>query len=133
MAGLGQLALVAGSLAIPRLLHWKEELSRVQAPLIRQIFWVYSAYIWAINLGFGLLSTFAPHWLLEKTPLAGTVAGFIALYWTSRVLIQVFYFDRSGVPKTSFFVLAELALSTLFLFLSLTYGAVAYFNLFVNS
>lgn len=132
ISGLGQLALVVGSLAIPRLLHWKEELSQIPTLLIRQIFWVYSAYIWAINLSFGLLSTFAPTWLLERTPLAGSVSGFIALYWTSRFLIQIFYFDRSSVPRKSFYILAELTLSLLFVFLSIAYGTVAYFNLFMK-
>lgn len=128
IAGLGQLALVVGSLAIPRLLHWKEELSRIPTLLIRQIFWVYSAYIWSTNLSFGLLSVLAPDWLLNKSPLAAAVAGFIALYWSSRFLIQIFYFDRSSVPRKLFFILAELALSVLFIFLSLAYGTVAYFN-----
>lgn len=128
LAGLGQLALVLGSLAIPRLLHWKEELSHIPTPLIRQVFWVYSAYIWSTNLCFGLLSVFAPEWLLNKTPLAGAVAGFIAFYWTSRLLIQIFYFDRSRVPKKVIFLMGELALTTLFIFLSLVYGAAVYFN-----
>jgi hypothetical protein len=128
IAGLGQLALIVGSLAIPRLLHWKEELSRVSTPLIRQIFWVYSVYIWATNLSFGLLSAFAPDWLLAKTPLAGAVAGFIALYWISRFLIQIFYFDRSDVPQKPFFKLAEAALTGLFIFLSIVYSLTMYFN-----
>ena len=44
LAGVGQLVLAAGSLAIPRVLRWSDDLSRVR-PLIRQIFWTYAGYI----------------------------------------------------------------------------------------
>ena len=61
-AGLGQLALVAGSLAIPRVLHWREETAKLN-PLTHHVFWTYAAYIWTTNLSFGLLSVSAPSWL----------------------------------------------------------------------
>ena len=79
-AGVGQLALVVASLAIPRVLRWPEDLARLR-PLTRQVFWTYAGYIWATNLAFGLVSAFAPGWLLDRTPLAGAVCGFIATYW----------------------------------------------------
>ena len=83
-AGVGQLVLVAASLAIPRVLRWSEDLARLR-PLTRQVFWTYAGYIWATNLAFGLVSTFAPGWLLDRTPLAGAVCGFIATYWGARL------------------------------------------------
>ena len=48
-AGLTLVGLVVGSLAIPRVLNWRAELSKVQ-PLIKQMFWTYAAYILVINL-----------------------------------------------------------------------------------
>ena len=42
-AGVGQLALVAASLAIPRALRWPEDLARLR-PLTRQVFWTYAGY-----------------------------------------------------------------------------------------
>jgi len=44
MAGIGQLLLAAASLAIPRVLGWKEELARLR-PLTRQVF-LYVLYWW---------------------------------------------------------------------------------------
>jgi len=129
IGGLGQLALILGSVAIPRVMRWKEELSALPSPLFRQMFWVYSIYIWATNLCFGLLSTLAPAWLLQKTPFAAAVSGFIALYWISRFFIQIFYFDRSVVKTSFLFQWAEWALMGLFLFLAFTYSAATYFNL----
>src|ERR1700736_1222662 len=94
VAGIGQLTLVLASLAIPRVLRWREQTAALR-PLLRQVFWTYAAYIWATNLCFGLLSALAPHWLLDRSPLAGAVTGFITAYWGGRLVIQFTYFDRS--------------------------------------
>ena len=52
LAGLTQIAIAASSLAIPRLLHWREETAGL-VPLTRQVFWTYAGYIFATNLAFG--------------------------------------------------------------------------------
>ena len=82
LAGLAQIALVTGSLAIPRILNWRTELAKVQ-PLIKQMFWTYAAYIVVINLCFGLLSVFATGELSNGSGLAIMVDAFIAVYWIS--------------------------------------------------
>jgi hypothetical protein len=123
-AGVGQLALAAASLAIPRVLRWSDDLARLR-PLTRQVFWTYAAYIWVTNLAFGLVSACAPGWLLDRSPLAGAVCAYIAAYWGARLVIQFAYFDRTDAPRGAPFVLAEAALVGLFLFLTLVYGALA--------
>lgn len=123
-AGVGQLILVSASLAIPRVLHWAEDLAKLR-PLTRQVFWTYSGYIWATNLSFGLISTFAPGWLLDGTPLAGAVCGYIATYWGARVAIQFVYFDRSDAPKGPLVAVGEALLVGLFVGLTLVYGGLA--------
>ncbi len=126
-AGLGQLALIAASLAIPFVLRWRDETAKLR-PLTRQVFWTYSAYIWATNLSFGLVSL-RPGWLLDGSPLASCVTGFITAYWVGRILIQFFYFDRSDAPPGLHVRLAEVALVALFFYLSLVYAAALLFNL----
>jgi hypothetical protein len=123
-AGAAQLILVVASLAIPRLLDWKSDLATLR-PLTRQVFWTYAAYIWVTNLSFGLISTMAPELLLDRSPLARLVCGFIAVYWAARVVIQFAYFDRAGAPKGRFFVLGETALVTFFVGLAIVYGGLA--------
>lgn len=127
LAGLGQLALIVASLAIPRVLRWREDTAKLR-PLTRQVFWTYALYIWSINLGFGLVSL-RPDWLLDHSPLACCATGLIAAYWAGRILIQFFYFDRSDAPPGWHVKLAEAALALLFFFLALTYGAALVFNL----
>src|SRR5258708_39109200 len=86
LAGVGQIALVIGSIAIPKMLKWRQELSKVQ-PLIKQMFWTYAAYILVINLCFGLVSIFDFRELTNGSRLALLSTGFIAVYWISRILI----------------------------------------------
>ena len=127
IAGLAQVVLVLGSLAIPKILNWRPELAKVQ-PLIKQMFWTYAAYILVINLCFGLLSIFDSLDLINGSKLAMLITGFIAVYWISRVLIQFFYFDRANFPAGKWNKLAEVLLVSLFVFLSVVYGRAFYIN-----
>jgi hypothetical protein len=127
-AGLGQIALVAASLSIPRLLHWKEQVALLR-PLTRQVFTTYAYYIVGTNLSFALISVLAPGWLLEGSGLGACVTGFIALYWGTRLVVQFFYYDRRDAPAGAIFRVAEAALVLLFLFLTSTYGLALAHNL----
>ncbi len=123
LAGLGQIALAAGSLAVPYVLKWSKDMAKVR-PLTRQIFQTYAVYIWSTNLCMGLLSFFHPEWLLTTEPLARVVAGYITLYWGARLLIQFFYYDRSSRPLGAVWVLAEGSLVGLFTYLTVVYGII---------
>jgi hypothetical protein len=127
LAGLAQIALALGSLAVPKVLNWQGQLTKVE-PLIRQMFWVYAAYIFVINLCFGFLSIFAFRDITNASTLSIAVTGFIAVYWLSRVLIQFLYFDRSNFPTGKYHKLAEVVLVTVFVFLSITYSWAFYLN-----
>jgi len=72
-----------------------------------------------------VLSTLAPERLLDGSPLARMVAGFIALYWGGRVLVQFFWFDRSDAPPGVHVRLAEVAMVALFVALTGLYGWLA--------
>ena len=124
LAGASQLALALASLAIPRVLRWREETAKLR-PLTRQVFWTYAGYIFSFHVAFGLLSALAPDRLLDGTPLARTVAGFIAVYWGVRFGLQLFCFDRSERPPGAFGKLAEAALTALFVGLTIVYTLVA--------
>ncbi|MBK8207647.1 MAG: hypothetical protein IPK87_12800 [Planctomycetes bacterium] len=105
-AGAGHFAVVAASTGAPKVLRWKEELARLR-PLNRQIFSTYAGYILTINLLFGLISIAAPQWLIDRTPLAACICGFIALYWGARLLLQFVYYDNSAAPPGFQYKLAE--------------------------
>jgi NADH dehydrogenase len=70
-----------------------------------------------------------PGWLLDGTGLAASVSGFIALYWSARLVLQFTYLDRSDAPQGRWFLAAEAALVSLFVFLSVTYTGALVANL----
>jgi hypothetical protein len=124
LAGAGQLALAAGSLAIPRVLGWRAETAKLR-PLTRQVFWTYAAYILGSHVAFGLLSTLSPGALLDGSVLARAVSGFIAAWWGARLALQFACFDRGARPPGRIYGVAEAALVALFLANTLVYGAIA--------
>lgn len=126
-AGCGQLVLAAAAPAIPVVLDLKTELRQVR-PLTRELFWTYVGYIWIFIISFGLLSTTAAHHILDNSPLATAVCGFIALFWTARLVIQFVWFHAAS-PAGLKFRVAEVALTTLFFYLSSTYIAAFAWNL----
>ncbi len=130
LAGIAQVMLAIGSLAIPHLLNWRAELLNT-SKLIRQMFWTYAAYILVINICFGVLSVFCNHELADGSLLAALVNGFIAVYWISRVAIQFLYFDRTAFPSGKFYPAGEVLLVLVFILLSGVYTYAFIYNAFV--
>src|SRR5262245_6744830 len=98
IAGVGQLALAAASLAIPFVLRWREQTSLLQ-PLLRRVFWVYAAYLLGLHVAFGLLSSLGTAWLLDGSPLARAVTGFLTVYWGTRLGLQFVLFQTPDAPR----------------------------------
>lgn len=122
LAGIGQIALALSSLAIPRLLKWDDELARLR-PLTRSVFRTYSAYIFAVNLWFGMMSVAAADALVQRELLPLWITGFITIYWGVRLLGQFAWYDRSIAGDRLIFRVGEIAYVTLFAYLTLAYGA----------
>jgi len=127
LAGATQLAIAASSVFIPRLLGWREETLRLR-PLTRHVFWTYAGYTLVTNAAFGTLAVLAPRALLDGTVLALAVSGFIAAYWSMRVILQLTVYDRSVAATRPLFRVAEALLMTGFIFVALTYAAAALSN-----
>ena len=128
VAGVGQLVLIVASLAIPRVLRWREDTAKLR-PLTRQVFWAYAAYIWGAHIAFGLLSALAPRLLVDGSSLAGLACAFIALWWGARLALQFLAFDRGARPPGAVFVAAEVALVSGFAAFAGIYAIAAWRNL----
>jgi hypothetical protein len=124
LAGLGQIGLAAVSLAIPRILRWREGLAGLR-PIHRQLFWTYAAYVFGTNVAMGALSALAPRLLTGGTPLARAVALFIAAYWGVRLGIQLLWLDRTDLPRAAWARAAEVILVVLFASWTTIYAAAA--------
>jgi hypothetical protein len=85
-------AILIASALTPTALDWKTALAPLP-PLLRQMFWVYGAFIVLVILGFGLLTArFAPA-IAAGDPLGRSLAAFIAVFWAARLGVQWFVFD----------------------------------------
>lgn len=122
--GVGHICLALGSLAIPKMLNWRQTLKAVPK-LIEQIFWTYAGYILSINVFFGIISILFPDELLSGSGLGNSLLTLITLYWLSRLVIQFVYFDRTSVPATGLYKFGEFALVALFVMFTVIYGYAA--------
>src|SRR6185436_10332771 len=83
--------LLASALA-PFALKWGINLA-LMPRLMRQMFWVYGAFIVLVIVGFGTLILTHPHEIAAGQPLARALSGFIATFWLARLGVQFFVFD----------------------------------------
>jgi hypothetical protein len=124
LAGAGQLALAAASLAVPRVLGWRTEL-RAVGPLTRQVFWTYAAYVGGSHVAFGAVSALRPEWLLAPSPLARATCAFVAAWWGARALVAALGRERDALPAGAGVRWAHRALCAAFVLLTAAYAGAA--------
>lgn len=123
LAGFLQIALAGLHLFFPRRFNWKEELSRLSL-LNRQIFYVHTFFVCLVLVLIGALSLFAPHDLLQPTPLSRMVLGGFAGFWGLRLLFQWLVYDSSLWRGNRFHTLAHWAFTGLWVYLTAVYAGV---------
>ena len=121
IAGLLQVAISIANFFLPKRLGYRENLEKV-APIIRQVFFVHSAYIVGVLLLFAAVTLGFATELSSGRGLGRFLAGSMAMFWLCRVPLHLFYFDR-GVRRR--FRAGDLAFLGSSLFLIAAYGAAA--------
>lgn len=127
VAGVLHFGLLTASFSVPRVLHWDEELKKLD-PFSRQIVLVHGAFIVLTVVAFGSISLVTADALLAGSVLGLALAGFIAVFWLTRLLIQVFYYDAQPHLTTPFRRVGFRALTVLFAYFSVVYFAAAWVN-----
>lgn len=119
LAGVILLCITAANFFAPKKMRWTENLEKTET-VFRQVFVIHCVFLLACVAAMALLCLFAPQMLLEDG-LGRMLAGFIALFWSARVLVQVFYYEPSIKRQFPFFnVLFTMA----FIYLALIFSAV---------
>ena len=77
------------------------------------------------TISFGLVSIRHADLLVEGTPLARAIAGFVAAWWGARVLVQFIGFSKHA-PNGLRFRVAEGALTALFVAFAVVYSVAAF-------
>jgi len=120
LAGAGHFAILAASFQVPARLRWKQDLAQLM-PFNRKLLWVQSGFTVLTIVAFGTLTLVLHKELLRGDRAAMALAGFIASYWTARILVDALYFTHEDWPKGRQFVLGHVLLTSLFASLAASY------------
>jgi len=115
VSGILHFGTLLASAAVPQVLDWKAELRKLDR-LTRQLVWVHGLFIVLTIIGFGFLTLLFPAELASGTALARGVCGFIAFFWSARLVIQFFVFDARPYLKSAFLKLGYHGLTLVFIY-----------------
>lgn len=124
LGGLGHFAILLASAQVPRVLDWKHELAPLH-PFVRQLFWVYGAFIVLTIAGFGVLTLMNVDALAAGSQLARGTAALVAVFWAVRLAVQCFVFDARPYLTNAWRRLGYHTLTAAFVFFTLLYGYLA--------
>jgi hypothetical protein len=128
IGGWSLVILCIGSFWIPKTLEWKKKLSAL-TPLMRELWWTYSLYVWGSHVFFSVLALGFGDWLMGRTAPAAAMVTFQLLWWSVRLWLQFFGFDLSEVKATPVNRAAKHLLTLLFLGLVTLYAALLCWNM----
>jgi hypothetical protein len=124
--GAGHFVLLCASFQVPFRLRWKDDLAKLM-PFNRKILWVQSSFTVLTIIAFGTLTLFLHQELLRGDRAALGLALYAGVLWTTRVLVDAFYFSHRDWPQGKQFVIGHVLLTSLFCVLAASYlGLVAW-------
>jgi len=94
LAGVLHLVVASANLVAFGKFRYLEHLRAVPL-VVRQVFLVQNGYLVFIQVGFALLCFGFADELVSGRPLSVALTGFLAVFWGSRVLFQLVYYDRA--------------------------------------
>jgi hypothetical protein len=127
LGGGSLVALCIASFWIPKVLGWREKVA-VLTPLMRELWWTYSIYIWSSHVFFAVLALGFSDWLLSRTGSAAAMSTFMLLWWSVRLWLQFFGYDLSEVEGSKANRLAKHLLTLLFVSLVVLFGSLVAWN-----
>ena len=124
VAGVLHLGLMCGGLLMPKVVRLRWHLATLP-PFIRQLFWVYYAFIALCLVAFSVLSTVFAGALSDGSALARALCVFLAAFWTLRFLVATFVFDMEPYLTNGFRRVGYGALNAVFVYLPIVYTLAA--------
>ena len=118
-----QWSILLASACVPAALDWRGELAKLP-PLLRQMFWVYGAYVVGAIVALGGASVFFAE-EVARTRLGTAVAAATLAFWGVRFLVGVFWFDAKPFLTSRWFEAGYALLTVGFVTLTALYGFVA--------
>lgn len=92
-AGVILLCIASANFFAPKKMRWSKNLGHVE-PVFRQVFIIHCAFLVGCVVAMALACIILPQLLLSGQ-LGRVLLGFMAVFWTARVYVQFFYYERS--------------------------------------
>jgi hypothetical protein len=124
IAGLLHFCILTASALTPRCLNWRQQLAPLH-PFLRSMFWVYGGFIVLCIVSFGTLTLIHLHEMSAGLPLARSLCAFIAVFWLTRLLVQLFVFDARPFLTHWLLKVGYHGLTAVFFYLTFVYAAAA--------
>lgn len=128
MAGFGHFMILIASFQVPFRLDWARDLAKLQ-PFNRKLLWAQGSFTVLTIIAFGTATLALHHEMLAGDRAALFIAGFIALYWIARILVDAFYFSHRDWPVGRYYQIGHFLLTSLFCCLATTYISLLAWNL----
>ncbi len=125
IAGLLHLGLIGAGLMMPRATGLKRHVATLP-PFVRQLFWVYYAFIGLCLVSFGVLTFTFADVLAEGTALTRALCAFFGLFWLLRLIVATFVFDVSPYITNNLWRMGYHATNVVFAYLPVIYFWVAW-------
>jgi hypothetical protein len=124
LAGVCHFGILLASALTPRVLDWRGELARV-SPLSRHVVWTHGVFIVLTIIDFGVITVTNAAALAAGSTLARWFCGYVAVFWLSRLVVQLFIFDARPFLKTAFLKLGYHGLTVVFTYMGVVYACAA--------
>src|SRR5919107_2835371 len=121
LGGVCHFGILLASALTPRVLDWRGELARI-SPLSRHVVWTHGVFIVLTIVAFGLITVANAPALAAGTALARWFCGFVAVFWLSRLVVQLFLFDARPYLKTPLLTVGYHVLTVVFAYLGAGYA-----------
>lgn len=132
LVGAAHFLILFASFQVPYRLRWKEDLEQLM-PFNKKLLWVQGGFTVLTILAFGILTLALHSELLRGDRAALSLACFIGIYWTARIVVDALYFSHADWPKGTVFVVGHVLLTLLFLFLAISYLALFVWHAWIRT
>jgi hypothetical protein len=116
----GHFLTLVASFQVPYRLNWKQDLAQL-TPFNRKLMWVQSGFTVLSIFSFGVLTLVLHGEMLRGDRAAMGLVCYIAVFWTTRILVDAFYYSHEDWPKGRQFAAGHFLLTCLFVAQALSY------------
>ncbi len=111
VAGITHFGVLLAGVQAPKQLNWAEEVPRMSR-FNQKILIVYYLFTGVTIVMFGSLTLYLRDEILDKDPVASLLALAIGVWWTARILVDIFIFDHKDWPEGKKYIVGHVVLTS---------------------